>query len=244
MAGSLLCFILFLAIPISISGYKTTSVVSKDGSGDYRSISKAVSAIPNSASATYIIHIKRGIYNEAVDVGMYKNSVVFLGDGIDHTMIQFNKSTSTGIGTDELATVNIEAQHFVAKDISFVNSAGVNAGQAVAVRSVGLNHAFYRCSFKGYQDTLFMISGRKFFYKCNIFGTLDFIFGDAGIMFQNCNIYGRNPENEGLPIIVTAESRGISNSEFSTCTLCTYRRSEAESLMYTVIRYGSHSIDT
>ncbi|XP_059650197.1 putative pectinesterase/pectinesterase inhibitor 38 [Cornus florida] len=181
-------------------------VIVQDGSGDYRSISKAVSAIPNSASATYIIHIKRGIYNEAVDVRMYKN--------------------------------NIEAQHFVAKDISFVNSAGVNAGQAVAVRSVGLNHAFYRCSFKGYQDTLFMISGRKFFYKCNIFGTLDFIFGDAGIMFQNCNIYGRNPENEGLPIIVTAESRGIANSEFSTCTLCTYRRS------YTVIRYGSHSIDT
>ncbi|XP_059650205.1 putative pectinesterase/pectinesterase inhibitor 38 [Cornus florida] len=219
------------------------TIVSKDGSGDYRSISKAVFAIPNSASATYIIHNKRGIYNEAVDVGMYKNSVVFLGDGIDHTIIQFNKSTSTGIRTVSCSW-DIEAQHFVAKDISFVNSAGVNAGQAVAVGSVGLNHAFYRCSFKGYQDTLFMISGRKFFYKCNIFGTLDFIFGDAGIMFQNCNIYGRNPENEGLPIIVIAESRGIANSEFSTSTMCTYRRSEAESLMYTVIRYGSHSIDT
>ncbi|XP_059650199.1 probable pectinesterase/pectinesterase inhibitor 39 [Cornus florida] len=108
-------------------------------------------------------------------------------------------------------------------DISFVNSAGVNAGQAVAVRSGGLNHAFYRCSLKGYQDTLFMIFGSKFFYKCNIFGTIDLIFGDAAIMFQNCNIYGRNLENEGMPIIVTAVSRGIANSDtgkvFQHCTI-------------------------
>ncbi|XP_059650236.1 pectinesterase-like [Cornus florida] len=202
---------------------QTTIVVSKDGSGDYSTISKAVSAIPDSSSATYTIYIKKGTYSEAVDVGREKKSVVFMGDGIDQTIIQFNKSNSTGYGTNVSATVNIEAQKFVAKNISFVNTAGANAGQAVALRSIASNDAYYKCSFEGYQDTLYVHSGTKLFYECNIYGTVDFIFGDATSMFQNCNIYGRNPGKEGMPIVVTADRRDAANSDtgivIQNCTI-------------------------
>ncbi|XP_059650237.1 probable pectinesterase/pectinesterase inhibitor 19 [Cornus florida] len=64
--------------------------------------------------------------------------------------------------------LDIEAQNFVAKNISFVNTAGANAGQAVALRSIASNDAHYKCSFEGYQYTLYVRSGTKLFYECNM----------------------------------------------------------------------------
>ncbi|KAL0746143.1 hypothetical protein Bca101_028145 [Brassica carinata] len=47
---------------------------------------------------------------------------------------------------------------------------------------------YYRCSIQGYQDTLYVHSGRQFFRECNIYDTVDFIFGNAAAVFQNCSI--------------------------------------------------------
>ena len=55
---------------------------------------------------------------------------------------------------------------------------------------------FYQCSFEGYQDTLFVNHQRQFYRNCDIYGTVDFIFGDAAVVLQNCNIYLRNPPNK------------------------------------------------
>ncbi|KAJ6672854.1 PECTINESTERASE/PECTINESTERASE INHIBITOR 61-RELATED [Salix viminalis] len=45
----------------------------------------------------------------------------------------------------------------------------------------------------GYQDTLYVHSNRQFFRECNIYGTVDFIFGNAAVVLQNCSIYARKP---------------------------------------------------
>lgn len=52
---------------------------------------------------------------------------------------------------------------------------------------------FYRCSFQGYQDTLYAHSLRQFYRECDIYGTIDFILGNAAVVLQNCNIYPRLP---------------------------------------------------
>jgi pectinesterase len=52
---------------------------------------------------------------------------------------------------------------------------------------------FYRCSFEGYQDTLYTHSLRQFYKECDLYGTIDFIFGNAAVVLQNCNIYPRLP---------------------------------------------------
>ena len=85
------------------------------------------------------------------------------------------------------------APGFVAVDITFRNTAGAIKHQAVAVRNGADLSTFYRCSFEGYQDTLYAHSLRQFYRECDIYGTVDFIFGNAAALFQNCNIYPRLP---------------------------------------------------
>lgn len=81
----------------------------------------------------------------------------------------------------------------MATDITFRNTAGAIKHQAVAVRNGADLSTFYRCSFEGYQDTLYTHSLRQFYRECDIYGTVDFIFGNAAALFQNCNIYPRLP---------------------------------------------------
>lgn len=77
-------------------------------------------------------------------------------------------------------------------NITFENTAGPDqeTGQAVALLSE-VESAFYRCKFVGYQDTLYAGRNKQFYRECDIYGTIDFIFGDASAVFQNCNIYVR-----------------------------------------------------
>nr|DAD31812.1 TPA_asm: hypothetical protein HUJ06_010663 [Nelumbo nucifera] len=65
---------------------------------------------------------------------------------------------------------------------------------------------FYSCSFEGYQDTLYTHSLRQFYRECDIYGTVDFIFGNAAAVFQDCNIYARLPM-QGQFNALTAQGR-------------------------------------
>lgn len=90
--------------------------------------------------------------------------------------------------------------------MTFENWAGPAKHQAVALR-VGADHAVvYRCNVIGYQDTLYVHSNRQFFRECDIYGTVDFIFGNAAVVFQNCSIYARKPM-DAQKNTITAQNR-------------------------------------
>nr|GEU36650.1 probable pectinesterase/pectinesterase inhibitor 6 [Tanacetum cinerariifolium] len=95
---------------------------------------------------------------------------------------------------------------FIAKGITFENTAGPEYGQAIALLSASDFSVFYRCSFKGFQDTLCLFHYRQFYRECDIYGTVDFIFGDASAILQNCNIYVRTPL-PGQQNTITAQGR-------------------------------------
>ncbi|MED6122645.1 hypothetical protein PIB30_041749 [Stylosanthes scabra] len=186
----------------STAASKANVVVAKDGSGKYTTVSAAVNAAP-SGSSRYVIYVKAGVYNEQVQIK--GSNIMLVGDGIGKTVITGSKSVGGGSTTFNSATVAVTGDGFIAQDITFRNTAGAANHQAVALRSGSDLSVFYRCGFEGFQDTLYVYSDRQFYRECDIYGTVDFIFGNAATVLQNCNIYARNaPQNT---VTVTAQGR-------------------------------------
>ncbi|XP_017255935.1 probable pectinesterase/pectinesterase inhibitor 20 [Daucus carota subsp. sativus] len=202
-----------------------TVVVNSSGGGDFRTISEAVAAAPNNTDGSngfFVIRAVAGIYNEYVNVTSSKKYLMMIGDGINNTIITGNRSVANNISTFDTATLTVTGQGFVGVNLTIRNTAGAANHQAVAVRSNADLSAFYRCSFEGYQDTLYPHSFRQFYRECDIYGTVDFIFGNAAVVLQNCNIFPRLPL-QGQFNAVTAQGRTDINQNTGTsvqnCTI-------------------------
>ncbi|KAL7198989.1 hypothetical protein ACSBR2_021305 [Camellia fascicularis] len=181
-------------------------VVAKDGSGNFTTIGEAVAAAPNSSETRFVIYVKGGAYYENVEVERKKTKLMLVGDGIEKTLVKGNRNVVDGWTTFRSATFAVVGNGFIAKGITFENYAGPSKHQAVAFRSGSDFSAFFQCSFIGYQDTLYVHSLRQFYRDCDIYGTVDFIFGNAAVVFQNCNLYARKPDDNQKNII-TAQGR-------------------------------------
>ncbi|KAF8008675.1 hypothetical protein BT93_K2363 [Corymbia citriodora subsp. variegata] len=190
------------------STIKANLVVAKDGSGNFRTIQAALDAAAKrrSTTARFIIYVKKGVYRENIEVANNNNNILMIGDGIKNTIITGGRSVGAGYTTYSSATAGIDGVGFIARGITFTNTAGPQKGQAVALRSASDLSVFYRCAFQGYQDTLWVLSQRQFYKSCYIFGTIDFIFGNAAVIFQNCLIYVRKPLH-GQANVITAQGR-------------------------------------
>ncbi|KAB2081680.1 hypothetical protein ES319_A05G147600v1 [Gossypium barbadense] len=181
-------------------------VVAADGSGNFKTVSEAVAKAPEKSSKRYIIRIKAGVYIENVEVPKKKSNIMFIGDGRTKTIITGSRNVVDGSTTFHSATVAAVGEKFLARDITFQNTAGPSKHQAVALRVGSDLSAFYNCDMLAYQDTLYVHSNRQFYVNCLVAGTVDFIFGNAAAVFQNCDIHARKP-NSGQKNMVTAQGR-------------------------------------
>lgn len=100
-------------------------------------------------------------------------------------------------GTTGSATFTVKptATGFMAKNITFENYYKRNNtvnGQAVAFKSEASDVMLENCKFISQQDTLYMDFGKNnIITNCYIEGDVDFIFGSADCIFDNCTIVGK-----------------------------------------------------
>ncbi|KAG8388447.1 hypothetical protein BUALT_Bualt02G0126800 [Buddleja alternifolia] len=204
------------------SNPKPDVTVAADGSGDVKTITEAVARIPKKSNTRFVIHIKAGEYVENILLEKAYWNVMIYGDGKDSTIVSGSKNFIDGTPTFSTATFAVAGKGFIARDISFRNTAGAIKHQAVAFRSGSDQSVFHRCSFDSFQDTLYAHSNRQFYRECDITGTIDFIFGNSAVVFQNCNILPRQPlSNQFVTITAQGKKDPNQNSGISIqrCTM-------------------------
>ncbi|CAA7401164.1 unnamed protein product [Spirodela intermedia] len=185
---------------------KPNVVVAKDGSGDFRTISAALAAISEKYHGRYVIYVKAGIYDESPTVTKEMVNVTMYGDGSRRTVVTGSKNFVDGTRTFQTATFIAIGEGFMAIAMGFRNTAGAIKHQAVAIRVQSDRAIFLNCRMEGYQDTLYAQTHRQFYRGCVVAGTVDFIFGDAAAVFQNCVLVVRRPL-DNQQNIVTAQGR-------------------------------------
>ncbi|KAM1270612.1 hypothetical protein ACFX13_032493 [Malus domestica] len=195
----------------SVGDLEAHAVVALDGSGTHKSIGEALGLVASLAESggggRSVIHVKAGTYHEYIKIPTKQKNVMLIGDGLGTTIVVGDRNSDDGWTTFQSATVAAMGDGFIARDITFENNAGPSKHQAVALRVGADKSVIFRCSIVGYQDTLYTHSKRQFYRDTQIYGTVDFIFGNSAAVFQNCNIYARKPASTGLKNFVTAQGR-------------------------------------
>nr|AFC98398.1 pectin methylesterase [Lepidium sativum] len=181
-------------------------VVAKDGTGKFKTVNEAVTAAPENSNSRYVVYVKKGVYKETIDIGKKKKNLMLVGDGKDLTIITGSLNVVDGSTTFRSATVAANGDGFMAQDIWIQNTAGPAKHQAVALRVSADQSVINRCRIDAYQDTLYTHTLRQFYRDCFITGTVDFIFGNSAVVFQNCDIVARKPD-AGQKNMLTAQGR-------------------------------------
>ncbi|XP_075632943.1 putative pectinesterase/pectinesterase inhibitor 12 [Castanea sativa] len=185
---------------------KVRLIVAADGTGNFTTITDAINFAPNNSNDQTEIYVKQGVYEENVVIPSYKLNIFLRGEGTDATIITGNRSVVDGWTTFSSATLAVSGEGFLARDLRIENKAGGEKHQAVALRVNADFVALYKCSIIGYEDTLYVHSFRQFYRECDIRDTIDFIFGNAAVVFQSCDIVSRMPMS-GQFTVITAQSR-------------------------------------
>jgi large repetitive protein len=177
----------------------TLLVVAKDGSGQYTTIIDAINAVPDNSTTLTIIRVKNGIYNEKVLIPSTKKMIMMIGESREETVLVNGDSASTigpdgnPLGTSNSYTLRVQGTDFTMENMTVQNDAGRTAGQAVALYAEGDRGIYRNVKLLGYQDTLETNRGRQYFVDSHIEGTVDFIFGDSAIVFENNVIHSVGP---------------------------------------------------
>ena len=115
----------------------------------------------------------------------------------------------------------------IIRDLTIENTAGPEAKQAVALLSNSNKSVFYRCQILGFQDTLLAENFLQFYKECEIAGTVDFIWGAAAAVFQDCVLFARRPGIMQQNVLTGQGRNGVDSASGFTFQGCNARTSAA-----------------
>lgn len=193
--GAFVVALLCLAMPLSAqTQWKREIVVSRDGTGDYRTLTEAMEGIRAFMDYKVTVFIKNGVYKEKVIVPSWLENVDFVGESMENTIITYDDHANINkMGTFRTYTVKVEGNTITFKNLTIENNAA-RLGQAVALHTEGDRLMFINCRLLGNQDTIYTGAKgtRLHFLNCYIEGTTDFIFGPSTALFEGCTIHSKS----------------------------------------------------
>lgn len=198
MKNTVLMIVMLMSSLIGFNQIKRVTVA-QDGTGTYKTVQAALDAVPLNNKKEFIIFIKDGIYKEKLHLDSSKSRVTLIGENKFSTVFTYDDHTGKvspkgdTINTRTSASFVVKGDNFSAQNITFQNSAGFTAGQAVGLEIQGDKAMIKNCRIVGNQDILFTNSekSRQYYENCYIEGTTDFIFGAATVWFERCHIHSK-----------------------------------------------------
>ncbi len=193
------------------ASYRGVAGEEVDGIATYSSIQEAVNSVSSSNQERVTIFVRNGVYKEKTTVESPYISII--GEDAQRTIWTYdaahktiNPQTGVKYGTSGSASVTVKAKAigFSAENITIENSfveTGEANEQAVALHNQADQSMFINVRFIGNQDTLLAntssqeTAARQYYYDCYIEGDVDFIFGRAQAIFDNCEIASYNRQS-------------------------------------------------
>ncbi len=199
-----------------------TLYVAASGTGEFYSIQRAIDVAPAEGA---VISIAPGVYREVLKID--KPNIHLSSPYADpsKTVIVFDNSAGTSGGTFRSATVFVNADNFFAENLTFANDFNrthpqlPQGSQALAVAVTGDRAVFRNMRFLGNQDTVYAAKKRQYFVDSYIEGNVDFIFGDARAVFENCEIRSNRKSGGYITAQGKSEAQQDNGYVFNHCRL-------------------------
>lgn len=196
---------------LALTGFAGAAFVAPAATLNVPSQYSTIQAAVNACASGDIIQVAAGNFNEAVTIPSSKSKINLQGAGKTSTRIWVgaNQDALTVLGSDILI-----------KNLTVENTAGQNAGQQQAVYTQGTKITFSNCLIKGWQDTLQMKQGsQQYFYKCEIQGSVDYIYDGGTAFFDQCTTVQRRASPTGPVDCAPASPAGVRGIVFWQCTI-------------------------
>ncbi len=208
-------FVLLAFVGVGLS-QAADITVAQDGTGNVKTLAEAIAKVPANNKKRFVISIKPGVYDEQVRVPADKPFVSFIGTDAAKTVLRYKISNKEAGSTSAAYATYIGGHDFYAENITFENSFG-QGSQAVAMLVEADRVIFKKCRFLGWQDTLYAKNGRQYYVDSYIEGHVDYIFGQAAAVFENCHIHSKADGYITAPMRFAADER--SGFIFHKCRL-------------------------
>ena len=198
--------------------------------GDFAAALAAADAAKNSGNRFYIF-FPNGDYDLGTTTGdatqqtfISLPNISFIGQSTEGVTL-FNNPTQAQEGIDKTPTVNFtsSANNIYMQDLTLLNKMdyrlGIPEKRAVALRHQGDKNIFKNVRLLSNQDTYYTGAGRTYWENGEIHGTVDYIFGDGDIFFNDCLMYMENRASGGGGIVTAAATSSNWGYVFSNCTI-------------------------
>lgn len=198
--------------------------------GNFAAALAAADAAKNSGNRFYIF-FPNGNYDLGTTTGDATQQTIislpnisFIGQSTEGVTL-FNSPTQAQEGIDKTPTIyfTASANNIYMQDLTLLNKMdyrlGIPEKRAVALRHQGDKNIFKNVRLLSNQDTYYTGSGRTYWENGEIHGTVDYIFGDGDIFFNQCLLYMENRSSGGGGIVTAAATSSNWGYVFNNCTI-------------------------